>query len=249
MTGKSGWIMKIDINKIYHADCMTMIPKMETDSIDLTLTDIPYGEVNRDTNGLRKLDKGVADVVTFNLDELVNELCRITKGSIYIFCGTEQVSEIRKCMVENGMSTRLCIWEKTNPSPQNGEHIWLSGVECCVFGKFSGASFNEFCKNSVFRYPSGSSTRHPTEKPLPLIKKLIMASSNVGDVVFDPFVGSGTTTIGAVQLGRKYIGIEKDEKYFNIALKRTQEEEAQEMFLYEPITPKKQKQASFLESV
>lgn len=231
--------MGIEINKILHNDCMTILPTMGNDCVDLTVTDIPYGEVNRESNGLRDFDKGEADLITFDMEELVNELCRVTKGSIYMFCGIEQVSEIRKCMVNNGMSTRLCIWEKTNPSPVNGEYIWLSGIECCVFGRYSGAVFNEYCKNSVFRYSSGSSKQHQTEKPLQLIKYLINASSNVGDIVFDPFLGSGTTAVGAIQLGRKYFGIELIEKYYNLSFKRIKAEEAQGSFLQDIAIPTK----------
>lgn len=207
-------------NNIYNVDCYEAIKKIPDKSIDLTLTDIPYGEVNRKSNGLRKLDKENADIVTFNIAELVNTLCKKTKGSIYIFCGTEQVSEIRKLMVLNGMSTRLCIWEKTNPSPMNGQHIWLSGIECCVYGKFKNAVFNEHCKNTVFRFPNGRSKIHPTEKPLKLIEYLINVSSNEGDIVLDPFLGSGTTAVACKETNRQYIGFEIDEKYFNIAKDR-----------------------------
>ena len=194
--------------------------KLSDKSIDLTVTDIPYGEVNRKSAGLRNLDKGKADIVTFNLSELVDELCRLTKGSIYIFCGTEQVSEIRKRMVENKMSTRLCIWEKTNPSPMNGDKIWLSGIECCVFGRFPKATFNEHCKNTVFRYPCGRNKIHPTQKPEELIERLVLASSNIGDLVLDPFSGSGTTAVVCKKTNRNFIGFELDKEYYDKAVDR-----------------------------
>ena len=150
---------------IYNNDCMKILPTLDNKSVDLVVTDIPYGKVNRKHGSLRKLDKGKADIVTFDLGMFVNELARVTKGSIYIFCGTEQVSDIRKILIQNKMSTRLCIWEKTNPSPMNGDKIWLSGIECCVFGRFPNATFNEHCKNTVFRYPCGRNKLHPTQKP------------------------------------------------------------------------------------
>lgn len=220
----------IRINEIYHADCISFMQKLTNGMFDLTITDIPYGEVNRESNGLRNLNKKEADIVTFNLDELVDELCRLTKGSIYIFCGTEQVSAIRARMVKNGLSTRLGIWEKTNPSPMNGEHIWLSGLECCVFGKKSGAYFGERCKNSIWRFPSGKSTNHPTEKPLALISYLMSVSSKIGDIVFDPFLGSGTTAIAAINSGRKFLGVELNNQYYLSAKKRIEEESRQENF-------------------
>lgn len=203
-------------------DSLEILKTLDSKSIDMVLTDIPYGEVNRPSNGLRELDKGKADIVDFSLDELLSQLVRVTKGSIYIFCGTEQVSDIRKFLVANGLSTRLLIWEKTNPSPMNGDKIWLSGIECCVYGKFPGATFNAHCKNTVLRYPvcSGKKRIHKTQKPLELFKYLIEVSSNPGDIILDPFSGSGTTAVACQQLDREYICIEKDEESYNNAEER-----------------------------
>lgn len=217
----------LEINRLYLGDAFEYLKKIPDESIDLIMTDIPYGEVNRESNGLRKLDKEEADICEFDLELLADELSRICKGSIYIFCGMEQVSYLKKRFIENGMSIRLGIWEKSNPSPMNGEHIWLSGIECCVFAKKSGATFRENCKNTVWRFPCGSSNIHPTQKPIELIQYLISVSSKQGDVVLDPFLGSGTTAIAAIRLDRQYIGIEKTEKYYKLAKQRVSDEEAQ----------------------
>lgn len=205
---------------LYNNDCMKILQTLSNKSVDLVVTDIPYDEVNRKHGSLRKLDKGKADIITFDLDMFVSELARVTKGSIYIFCGIEQVSNIKKVLVQNKMSTRLCIWEKTNPSPMNGDKIWLSGIECCVFGRFSNATFNEHCKNTVFRYPCGRNKLHPTQKPLELIEKLVLASSNEGDTVLDPCMGSGTTGVACKKNNRKFIGIGMDREFYNIASHR-----------------------------
>lgn len=205
---------------LYNNDCMKILPTLGNKSVDLVVTDIPYNEVNRKHGSLRKLDKGKADIITFDLDMFVSELARVTKGSIYIFCGIEQVSDIRKILVQNKMSTRLCIWEKTNPSPMNGDKIWLSGIECCVFGRFPNATFNEHCKNTVFRYPCGRNKLHPTQKPLELIEKLVLASSNEGDTVLDPCMDSGTTGVACKKNNRNFIGIEMDGEFYNIASRR-----------------------------
>lgn len=213
-------ILDLEMNCIKNIDCMEGMRQFPNKCIDLVVTDIPYGVVNRGDNGLRSLNKGNADVLTFEVTDLIHELCRITKGSMYIFCGTEQVSEIRKKMIGVGMSTRLCIWEKTNPSPMNGQHMWLSGVECCIYGKFKGAVFNEHCKNTVFRYPCGRNKIHPTQKPLALIKRFVLASSNEGDLILDPFMGSGTTAIACLEENRNFLGFEIDDLYFKKAVER-----------------------------
>src|ERR1700682_4700980 len=110
------------LNQIICANCLDKMKEMEDKSIDLIHTDIPYGVVSREDNGLRSLDKKDADIETFVLKDFLNEVIRICKGSIYIFCSTEQVSEIRGRLAEE-MTTRLCIWERTNPSPMNGQYI------------------------------------------------------------------------------------------------------------------------------
>lgn len=205
---------------LYNTDCFNIFKKLKDKSVDLVVTDIPYGEVNRTSNDLRKLDKGAADVVTFDLDAFVTECVRVCKGSIYIFCGIGQVSTIRAKLVQLKLSTRLCIWEKTNPSPMNGDKLWLSGIECCVYGKFPKATFNQHCKNSVFRFPCGRNKIHPTQKPLPLISYLIESSSNEGDTVFDPCMGSGTTGEACLKLNRKFIGCELNTTYYLAAKER-----------------------------
>jgi DNA modification methylase len=208
---------------------MDILKQLPNKCIDLVLTDIPYGEVNRDSNGLRDLDKGCADTVSFDLSELLEHIIRINKGSVYIFCGTEQVSLIRKTLVDNKYSTRLLIWEKTNPSPMNGDTIWLSGIECCVYGKLSGASFNEHCKNTVLKYPicNDKFKFHTTQKPLEMFSYLVRVSSNKNDLVLDCFSGSGTTAIACHNLNRRFICIEKDEDYYKASVERLENAKAQ----------------------
>lgn len=207
-----------DAVAIYHGDCRDILPSLP--KADLVLTDPPYGEVNRPTQGLRVFDKSVADIETVPLETLIPLILRVTGGTVYAWAGTEQVSQWRRMMVADGLSTRLCVWEKTNPAPTNGQHLWLSSIEACVFGKRPGATFNAFCQSVVWREPTTSETEHPTEKPRTLFKKLVLASSNVSDTVLDPFMGSGTTLRAAKDLGRKAIGIEIEERYCEIAAKR-----------------------------
>jgi site-specific DNA-methyltransferase (adenine-specific) len=218
--------MKVEIGlaTLYHGDCMDILTIL--DKVDAVITDPPYGEVNRKNSGLRNLDRGVADIADFNLSELASLLAK-HGSSVYVWCGIEQISELRSAMVNLGMSTRLCIWEKTNPSPMNGQHLWLSSIETCVFGKEAGATFNEHCVSPVFRLPTEPKEYHPTAKPIPLMERLIRASTNEGMTVIDPFMGSGTTGVAAIQMGRKFIGIESEKKYFDIACKRIEESQKQ----------------------
>lgn len=192
--------------------------------VHLTLTDIPYGVVNRDSNGLRNLNKEEADVMTFELQDFLSEVYRVTSGTIIIFCSKEQISEIYKFFdgkQKKKLGTvRHLVWEKTNPSPMNGQYIYLSGIENAVWFKKKGATFNAHCKNPVFRYACGRSKLHPTEKNHDLLKELILDNSNEGDIVFDPCAGSGSHLLVAKENSRQWLGVELNREYFNIASER-----------------------------
>lgn len=205
---------------IYNADCRQVLPFVYG---DLVLTDMPYGEVNRASGGLRNLDKRDADTETLHPFTVVDLLSMCGAHSMYVWCGTEQVSGLRSRMIKYGMTTRVCVWEKTNPSPMNGEHFWLSAIEVCAFGRKSGATFNEHCKSPVFRHPCGVDKIHPTQKPEALFRELITASSKVGDVVIDPFAGSLTTAVAAKLEGRFAVCIEASEAYCESGVKRLEQ--------------------------
>ena len=206
---------------LYNDDCIQTMSTMKDASVDFTLTDIPYDAVNRQSNGLRNLDKGNADIITFDLDTFLEEVLRVTKNSIVIFCGKEQFSSIYAFFASKRGTVRPIIWNKSNPSPMNGQYVYLSGVEMAVWFKKSGAkTFNAHCKNSVFKYPNGRSKLHPTEKNHKLIEELILDNTNENDMVFDPCAGSGTHLLVAKQLNRNYLGTELSKEYFTIAQDR-----------------------------
>lgn len=210
--------------ELYQGDCITKLTTMQDNSVNFTLTDIPYDAVNRTSNGLRELNKGKADVLTFDLLTFLEQVYRVTSNSICIFCGKEQFSTIYEFFANKKGTVRPIIWEKTNPSPMNGQYIYLSGVEFAVWFKKTGAKvFNAHCKNTVFRHPNGRSKLHPTEKNHKLLKELILDNTNEGDIVFDPCMGSGSTGVACLNTNRIFIGIELDEKYFNIAQNRIEE--------------------------
>ena len=212
--------------KLIQGDALQEMDKLIAQGVkvDAIITDIPYGAVNRESNGLRKLDKGIADVVNFNLKEVLEKTYKLTTGTVIIFCGQGQVSEIFNFFLEKQKNkegtVRQLIWQKTNPSPMNGQHIYLSGIENAIWFKKRGGTFNAHCKNTVFKHPSGRSKLHPTEKNHKLLGELILDNTNVGDTILDPFMGSGSHGLVAKNLNRSFIGIELDEKYYQIAKER-----------------------------
>lgn len=209
----------MELNKIYNTNCIDFMKSMQNNSVDLTLTDIPYGGVSREDNGLNNLDKGNANLVTFSLEDFLPEVFRVTKSTIIIFCGVEQISTIfdffEQKQKEKKGTPRQLVWRKTNPSPMNGQYVYLSGIENAIWFKKRGGIFNAHCKNTVFDHPIGTSRMHPTEKNHKLLRELILDNSNENQIVFDPCAGSGSHLLVARDLKRQFIGCEIDKEYCN----------------------------------
>ena len=209
---------------IYNEDCISFMSNMLTNSVNMTFTDIPYGKVNRDSNGLRILNKDKADIMTFDLQDFLDKVWNVTSSTIIIFCGKEQLSEIynyfAKKQEQKKGTVRQLVWEKSNPSPMNGQYVYLSGIENAVWFKKRGGNVNAHCKNTVFKYPNGRSKMHPTEKNHNLLKEIILDNSNEGDIIFDPCFGSGAHLLVAKENNRQYLGCELCTEYFNIAKSR-----------------------------
>lgn len=209
--------------EIYQSDCMQFMQKMKDCSVDAIITDPPYNVVNRSGGNLRKigyLNKGEADSAAVDIPSIASELVRIASGSIYVWCSSEQVSEWRRCFVKEGLTTRQCVWVKSNPAPINGEKMWLSGVELCIFARKPKAPFFEFCKNPVWTGPTERIGWHPTPKPVWLMRALVKASVPPGGTVLDPFCGSGSTGVACAREGRNFIGVDMNQEYVTKALER-----------------------------
>lgn len=204
------------VNQVINDNCMNIMYNIPTYSFDHIITDIPYSVINRDNNGLRNFNKKNADELTFNLDLFLSQLIRITKNKIFIFCSSEQVSSIFSHFNANGLYSHLAIWEKSNPSPINGQYLWLSGVECCVIGEKNRTIF----KPPLWKFSSGKSKIHPTEKPLSLMEFIINNYTYHNDLIYDPCFGSGSTLVAAKKNNRRYFGTEISKDYFNITQER-----------------------------
>ena len=165
--------MSNQASEVLQGDCLELMKDIPDKSIDMILADIPYGEVSKQgaerakyRGQLRRIDKGAADISTFDLDSYLMESARVCSGSIYIFCGIEQVGKIYEYFKnDKNFMVRQCAWRKTNPAPVNGQHLWLSSFENCIFAKRRKTKFNQSCKSSVWDYPVGRSKLHPTQKP------------------------------------------------------------------------------------
>lgn len=212
----------MELNKIYNIDCIEYMKTLSNNSVNFTLTDIPYDEVQRSTNGLssiKNLDNlGEADSLQFNLKSFLDEVYRISSNSICIFCGREQFSSICEYFKNKPGTCRTIIYKKTNPVPSNGQYVYLNGLELAAWFKKRGAKvFNAYCKNTVFEYPifNGKNRIHPTQKHPELFKELILDNTNENDIVFDPCAGGMTSALAAHSIGRNFICCELNEDFYN----------------------------------
>lgn len=175
-----------------------------------------------------KTDFGEWDKKELNMDFLFDEYYRVLKpsGTLLIFYDVWKINELKYWgEIHKFKQFRLCRWDKTNPIPVNSKLNYLSNSSeyfiTCV--KQSKPTFNSEYDKGIYTYPicSGKErTNHPTQKPIALINDLVIKHSNENDLILDCFMGSGTTGVAVLQNNRRFIGVEIDKKYFDIAKER-----------------------------
>ena len=223
-------------------DCLQELPKIESNSIDLIITDPPY-LISRDSNFKQisdstskemstkyniSIDFGDWDKVELDFNYLFKEWFRILKkgGTLIVFYDVWKSNEIKESANIVGFKQpRVCAWTKTNPVPINSKTNYLSNATEYFFTFVKGGkpTFNSVYDNGFYKFPichGKERLQHPTQKPLSLISQLIEKHSNSGDLVLDNFAGTGTVGEACVKLGRDYILIEKEETYFNMICDR-----------------------------
>lgn len=227
------------INKVICGDCLEIMKYIPDGAVDLVVTDPPYPNMK---GGLSvTFDSGVANrsntntvvgdnwAATLDWARLAHLKCSI--GSL-VFCSFHSVCQVPEAIGQSGAA--LITWHKPNAMPPivNAPHyttefIWVfrkSGIWRRLETHYVENNLTSGCVSTGERVKNGDgSTAHPTQKPLNLMRKLIAAVD--GDIILDPFAGSGTTLVAAKQLGRKYIGIEINPDYCRIAEDRLRQEE------------------------
>ena len=216
--------------KLQKGDCVSGMKKIKNNTVDLLLTDPPYG-ISQTLNckGQRlgstaklNFDFGNWDGIQ-DLTRWCTPALKKVRGWAIIFCAKRDIGTYWSYLEQEGfVAIDSIVWQKPDPVPLNGKTKLLNAWESAVIGKRNGAFFGGYCTHNIFKYqaPKGKTRVHPTQKPLDLIIRLIELFTNQNDLVFDPFAGSGTTAVACKKLNRKFIGFEKDEKYHQIAEKR-----------------------------
>jgi DNA modification methylase len=220
------------INKVICGDCLEVMKDMPDKCVDLVLTDPPYnfesqgGGLFKKRGNLQRIEDSFGS--DFKPERLLDECERITKSMHgYFWCSKAIVRNYLNWAQDREYGFNILTWHKSNPIPANNNNF-LPDTEYCIFIRGKGTTFNQGLPfNNYTKYTITSLEKredHPTPKPLDLIKKYMKISSNEGDIILDPFLGSGTTAVAAKQLGRKYVGIEISEKYCEISRQRLRQE-------------------------
>lgn len=223
----------IELNTIYNEDCLETMKRMPDNYVNLIVTDPPY--VLDDTppgsfkgGSVEKYSTKKYSEITNGFDnKIYKELQRILKKmNLFMFCSNSQIPEIMSWGKDNGYYTTLLVWNKTNSIPfANG--TWRQDAEFIIHIREKGATFegDSELKRKVVQIPINQSKYgHPTEKPLKLVSRYIQIGSKADDLVYDPFMGSGTTARACKDLGRSYIGSEISKEYCDIAENRLRQE-------------------------
>lgn len=226
-------------------DPLTGLASLADDSVDVTITDPPY-EAEAHTKGRRTKRNGgvcVPEVLPFAAItsdvrvESAREIGRVARRWALVFCQTEAAQEWAACLVNAGLDyVRTMIWVKPDGQPQfTGDRPGV-GYESIVVAHRPGRKrWNGGGRTGVFtclREKGALVTGeyigapHPTTKPLPLMRELVSLFSDPGELVLDPFAGSGSTGVACNQLGRHFLGWELSPEYHAIAMRRLRGEEA-----------------------
>jgi site-specific DNA-methyltransferase (adenine-specific) len=161
--------------------------------------------------------------------EVAAHAARVARRWIIIFTDTEGVALWRSAVIAAGLDyVRTCAWIKPDATPQMSGDRPASAFESFVLAHAPGRKrWNGGGKRNVYthtRSPGGAP--HPTTKPLSLMRELVEDFTDPGDLILDPFAGSGTTGLAARFLGRRFVGWERDANYHAIATRRLRGDEA-----------------------
>ncbi len=218
---------------LYLGDSAEIMPTLEPQSIDCILTDPPYelsiagGNKGCFHKSYHKLTSEALGEMShgFDIPTTFEQFARLqNKVSIFCFCSNRQISRLMIEGEQRDWITTLLVWHKYNSVPFC-HGTWRPDAEFVVHYRKGGPiNGGAKLKNKVKRCPFVQSKIHPTQKPLEILSDYIQVGSNPGDVVFDPYMGSGSTIVAAAKLGRRAIGIEKHTQYFSEAVKRIESE-------------------------
>lgn len=213
---------------LLHGDCLELMPTIADQSIDLILTDAPYGMDYQSSARNERFSKIAGDKSPEVFLQALPDMVRILKPDrhAYFFCSWHHIDIFKQAIQQHLTIKNVLVWAKNNHGAGDLKGAYSPKHEFIIFAHKGRRELRGKRLPDVLLADkvSGSKMVHPTEKPVPLLETFINASTDIGETVFDPFIGSGTTAIGAIRTRREWIGIERDSNYVDIARSRIQAE-------------------------
>lgn len=230
----------MQVDYIKNGDCIDHIKLLQDQSIDLVLTDCPYkivsgGCTNKNKNNGIFSKENAANGKLFSHNEIqfsewLPEIYRVLKNGshCYIMINGRNLKQLQTEAEKTGFKFQnILVWIKGNVTPNR---YYMNACEFILMLRKGAAKTinNRGCSN-VFEIKNKTGKKfHPTEKPIELMKQLIENSTKENEIVLDPFMGSGSTCIAAIETKRHYIGFELDSKYYDIAKMRIETRKQEE---------------------
>lgn len=242
---------------LYLGDCLEVMPTLKP--VSHAIFDPPYEDEIHNSIGKVRRNDGVEIIETFGFSSInkirssvASQCILLSDGWFIAFCIAEGTKAWEQEIKKNGGKYDTTIaWIKPDAMPRMNGQGPARGFECAVTA-WCGVGYRKWNaggKRGIYTHNVNPPERiskhdggHPTEKPLPLMMEILKDFTGPNETILDPFMGSGSTGVACVKLGRKFIGIELEERYFNIACERIHEAYRQPDMFIEPMkTPEQEK--------
>ncbi len=235
---------------LIHDDCLHALKCIQSSSVDMIFADPPYflshGGITCKSGKIACVDKGEWDkekdrkkIDEFNYN-WIKECKRILKkdGTIWITGTFHNIYSVGQALHHLGFKIlNSIVWQKEDPPPNMSKRMFTHSHEYIIWAKKSPQSRHYFNYEAMVKENKGKQMTdvwriphvplhektfgyHPTQKPLKLLNRIIIASTKPQNIILDPFCGSGTTGVSALSLNRKFIGIEQEQRFINLAKQR-----------------------------
>lgn len=225
---------QIGLATLYLGDCREVLPFVKADAV---ITDPPYGisyvsawRKQGKTEMLTADDCAPTDTVQM-MAQAINE-----GGALYLATRYDVAAQWNDAILEAGLIMKTPIyWDKGNHTSGDLEGDYGAQVEIFIFAHKGRHLLRGKRLSNLWLVPRDVASDHPTPKPVRLMEKMVAASTDMGGVIADPFMGSGSTGVAAVKMGRSFVGVEIEPKYFDMACGRIEQAQRQaQMFDYAP---------------
>ena len=229
----------LTINNIYNVDCLDGMRLMleQGMKVDCVITDPPY-LINYKTNRRQDKEHKFCNVIeNDNNPQLIKDIMPLLYDlmkddtPLYMFCNCDYIDIFKQQIEEYFILKNIIVWDKGNHTAGDLEAQYGKRYEFIIYANKGRAKFNDGVKRyeDIWSVPriTGNEQIHQNQKPVNLISKILNIHSKQGDLIFDPFMGSGTTAIACHKMQRNYIGFEIDKEYYKLATNRIESETAQ----------------------